>query len=272
MISANASGAVAPRRRASPARRSTPSRFAPFCASRSPRRSAGVRELDANLASTAAVRSIGGSRSPSSSISTASGGIEPGAMPPRSAWCARFAAQPTSRSSTKHGATRVTSLRCVPPANGSLSTICSPAPTPSSAVASIAARTAAGIEPRCTGMCSACTSSSPSAANSAAEQSARSLMLGLYAARRSTPPISSAMPTRREINTCNDAGSSLIDPRSAGGSRRRADRVRPSSRRAPRPCSRLRRRPVDRRPGDERLPGAPRCRVARRGGRVRAAR
>ncbi len=96
MISANASGAVEPRCRASAARRSTPSRFAPICASRSPRRSSGVRELDANLASTAAVRSIGGNRSPSSSISSASGGIEPGAMPPRSAWCARFAAQPTS--------------------------------------------------------------------------------------------------------------------------------------------------------------------------------
>ena len=42
-------------------------------------------------------------------------------------------------------------------------------------------------------MCSACTSSSPSAVNSAAEQSARSLMFGLYAARRSTAPISSAI-------------------------------------------------------------------------------
>ena len=46
-------------------------------------------------------------------------------------------------------------------------------------------------------MCSACTSSSPSAVNSAAEQSARSLMLGLNAARRSTAPISSATPVRR---------------------------------------------------------------------------
>ncbi len=35
-------------------------------------------------------------------------------------------------------------------------------------------------------MCSACASSSPSAVNSAHEQSARSLMFGLYAARRST--------------------------------------------------------------------------------------
>ena len=43
-------------------------------------------------------------------------------------------------------------------------------------------------------MCSAWASSSPSAVNSAAEQSARSLMLGLNAARRSTAPISSATP------------------------------------------------------------------------------
>ena len=42
-------------------------------------------------------------------------------------------------------------------------------------------------------MCSACTSSSPPAVNSAAEQSARSLMFGLNAARRSTAPISSAI-------------------------------------------------------------------------------
>ena len=48
-------------------------------------------------------------------------------------------------------------------------------------------------------MCSACTSSSPAAVNSAAEQSARSLMFGLYAARRSTAPISSAAPVSREI-------------------------------------------------------------------------
>ena len=50
----------------------------------------------------------------------------------------------------------------------------------------------------------------PSAVNSAAEQSARSLMFGLNAARRSTAPISSAMPVRRAISTCSDAGSSAL--------------------------------------------------------------
>ena len=112
-------------------------------------------------------------------------------------------------SSVNAGATSVTSLRCVPPANGSLRMIWSPGRT-RLAYASIAARTAAGIEPRCTGMCSACTSSVPSAVNSAAEQSARSLMFGLYAARRSTAPISSATPVSREMRTCSAAGSSSL--------------------------------------------------------------
>ena len=64
----------------------------------------------------------------------------------------------------------------------------------------MAAATDAGMEPRCTGMCSAWARSSPDAVNSAAEQSARSLMLGLKAARRSTAPISSAIDAslRRE--------------------------------------------------------------------------
>ena len=155
-------------------------------------------------------------RRPSSSISVASGGIEPGAIPPTSAWCARFATQPTSSGPTKHGATTVMSLRCVPPANGSFTTNSSPgmtAPLASlPATASITAATDAGIEPRCTGMCSACASSSPPAVNTAAEQSARSLMLGLYAARRSTAPISSAIPPSREIRIWSDAGSRLTCP------------------------------------------------------------
>ncbi len=75
--------------------------------------------------------------------------------------------------------------------------------------AAMAAATLAGIDPRWTGMCSACTSSSPAGVNRAAEQSARSLMLGLNAARRSTAPISSATPVSREISTCNAAGSRL---------------------------------------------------------------
>ena len=41
-------------------------------------------------------------------------------MPPTSAWWARLATHPTSRPPAWQGATRVTSLRWVPPANGSL--------------------------------------------------------------------------------------------------------------------------------------------------------
>ena len=94
----------------------------------------------------------------------------------------------------------------------------------------MAAATDAGIDPRWTGMCSACTSSSPSAVNRAAEQSARSLMLGLKAARRSTAPISSATPVSREIRICSSAGPTAGQPlqvwRSIGMSlaRRRASR------------------------------------------------
>ncbi len=72
----------------------------------------------------------------------------------------------------------------------------------------MAARTDAGMDPRCTGMCSAWTSSVPSAVNRAAEQSARSLMLGLKAPRRSTAPISSATPVSRAMSTARAAGSS----------------------------------------------------------------
>ena len=50
------------------------------------------------IAATPSSRRTGGMRRPSSSISVASGGIEPGAIPPTSAWCARFATHPTSAS------------------------------------------------------------------------------------------------------------------------------------------------------------------------------
>ena len=142
----------------------------------------------------------------------------------------------------------VMSLRCVPPAKGSLTTTWSPGPS-SPAYASIAARTDAGIEPRCTGMCSACASSSPAAVNTAAEQSARSLMFGLDAERRSTVPISSAIPPRREMSTWSAAGSRLTTaPVAAPGSPPR--QARPTSPRGSRSCSRVRRpTPVRGRPG-----------------------
>ena len=86
-----------PRARAtSSANRETPSTLAPHCASRSPRRSSGVRDASTTRASTASSIRVGGRRSPSSSMVSASGGIEPGALPPTSAWCARLATHPTS--------------------------------------------------------------------------------------------------------------------------------------------------------------------------------
>ena len=113
--------------------RATPSRFAPSCASRSPRRSSGVRDAATTSASTPAVQRTGGMRRPSWKISVASGGNDPGAIPPTSAWWARFAAHPSNvPSSANAGATNVMSFRWVPPANGSFTTIWSPG---SSAVA-----------------------------------------------------------------------------------------------------------------------------------------
>ena len=72
----------------------------------------------------------------------------------------------------------------------------------------------------------------------AAEQSARSLMLGENAARRSTSPISSATPVSCEISTCRAAGSIGV---SGSGSMPRLHPRPRSSLRAPRWCSRLRR-------------------------------
>ena len=77
-------------------------------------------------------------------------------------------------------------------------------------------------------MCSACTSSSPSAVNSAAEQSARSLMFGLNAARRSTAPISSATPVEAGDEDCSAAGSRSRGAPGRAPARRRG-RVRRAS-------------------------------------------
>src|SRR6185312_4482423 len=63
------------------------------------------------------------------------------------------------------------------------------------------------MAPRWTGMCSAWATISPSESNTAAEQSARSLMFGEYAARRSATPISSATPA----SACRNTSSSTPD-------------------------------------------------------------
>ena len=190
------------------------------------------------------------------------------------------------------GDTIVTSLRCVPPANGSLSTISSPAQSR----CAIAAATDAGIEPRCTGMCSACASSSPAAVNSAAEQSARSLMLGLNAARRSTAPISSATDASRETEDLQrgrvharsthpragraraSARQPVGDPHRAVGlghdRRARRTRARSTAREVAdrRAARHARRGPAARRPRPARRAARTRCAArARRGSRRRSA-
>ena len=77
--------------------------------------------------------------------------------------------------------------------------------------------TAAGIEPRCTGMCSACMTISPSALNSAVEASRRSLMFEECAERISTTPISSQAARRAPVSTCSSIGSSALIGQPAGG-------------------------------------------------------
>ena len=66
---------------------------------------------------------------PSSSMVALSGGIEPGEMPPTSAWWPREPTKNSSSSpaSSNTGVTTVMSGRCVPPWYGSLSTYTSPA-------------------------------------------------------------------------------------------------------------------------------------------------
>ena len=68
--------------------------------------------------------------------------------------------------------------RWVPPRNGSLRIHRSSAPIGPAAASAATASTAAGIDPRWTGMCSACMTSSPLGSKSAVEQSRRSLMFG----------------------------------------------------------------------------------------------
>ena len=153
----------------------------------------------------------------------------------------------------RHGATTVMSLRWVPPANGSFRMTWlarARRPSPNAVDGRRAPRPASS--PRWTGMCSAWASSSPSAVNSAAEQSARSLMLGLNAARRSTAPISSATPVEpRRSRTAATPGrgsrrqlvSTPVQHERAGGAG-----LGPPARRAPRSCSRARRSPPARPP------------------------
>ncbi len=63
---------------------------------------------------------VGATSAPSSSMVRLSGGMEPGEIPPTSAWCAREAVKNSTRvpPSSKTGETTVMSGRWVPPAYG----------------------------------------------------------------------------------------------------------------------------------------------------------
>src|SRR5215216_4884434 len=212
--------AIASRRPPAPSRpRSSTSRFAParFEASwarRSARRWAGWRiwETSSWIASSSSLR--GGITTPSSSSVVESAGIEPGVGPPTSAWWARLAAKPSRSPPSSTGVMTVMSGRCVPPANGSLSTH----GVPSAWFSSLTAATASGIAPRWTGMCSACMTIWASASNSAQEASRRSLMFALWDAFTSTAPISSQAARSAPETTRSVIGSTgtLLQPDRAG--------------------------------------------------------
>ena len=108
-----------------------PRRFAAACALRSLRQSASLRvpgEPVSGCVSRAAMPSssyVPRSTSlndliaaPSSAIVRENGGIDPGVIPPTSAWCPREATKKTISPSRNTGVTTVMSGRCDPPATG----------------------------------------------------------------------------------------------------------------------------------------------------------
>ena len=151
-----------PSSRASAATCWMPYRVAAICASRSAIFSSGLRDGFGPVAKRARTVSRskspretarnGASTTPSSASERASGGNEPGRVPPISAWCARTATYATRSPSMKTGATVVTSGRCEPPNAGWFVTAMSP-----SASGSVCAtrRVQMPSAPRWTGKCGA---------------------------------------------------------------------------------------------------------------------
>ena len=162
---------------------------------------------------------------PSSSSVRDCGGVEPGVMPPMSAWWPRL---PTKNkisrpASSNTGVMTVTSGRCVPPLNGLFSATTSPgfseAPRSRSTV-----RTLSPMAPRCTGTCGALATSPPVASKMAQEKSSRSLMLTDSEVFCSTAPVCSATLMNRLLNSSSSTGSGFSLPagtRSGSGSVRR---------------------------------------------------
>ncbi len=190
--------------------RARPVRLAMNWAAKSPRRSSGVRTLARSRAMRSGsvlpslTRRRGGMTRPSWWMEE-DRGMDPGDMPPTSAWWARLATRKAGASApgAKAGATRVMSGRWVPPRNGSFRATMSPGRR---GPAARAACTDRGMEPRCTGMWAAWASMFPAASNTAQEKSRRSLILGEYPVRMSVDPISSAMEAKRCRNTSRRMG------------------------------------------------------------------
>jgi outer membrane protein assembly factor BamB len=114
--------------------------------------SKGILAVEPNTGKTVWNYSDGASTTPSSASERASGGNEPGRVPPISAWCARTATYATRCPSMKTGATVVTSGRCEPPNAGWFVTAMSPS-TSGSACAT--RRVQMPSAPRWTGKCGA---------------------------------------------------------------------------------------------------------------------
>ncbi len=155
----------------------TPRWLAAAAARMSARLSAGARDgcrAERSTRSTSAYRAsprrimcIGAMITPSSSSRVAPGGMEPGRVPPISAWCARLAAYPmSSPPSAWIGVMIVTSGRCEPPSAGWFVTTTSPGSIP---ITSRTERTHSPSDPRCTGTCGAFTINSPAASRIAHE-------------------------------------------------------------------------------------------------------
>mmetsp|Transcript_856 Transcript_856/g.2500 ORF Transcript_856/g.2500 Transcript_856/m.2500 type:complete len:288 (+) Transcript_856:1618-2481(+) len=145
---------------------------------------------------------------PSSSSEVESAGMEPGALPPTSAWWPREAQKKAGRdessSSKKSGEMTVMSGRWEPPALGSLATTTSPGPR---ATLASWALTVSDMAPRWTGTWGAFATRPPSAAKRAHEKSRRSLMFTELAVRWRVRPICSAIDMKRWPKTPSKAGS-----------------------------------------------------------------
>ena len=117
------------------------------------------------------------STTPSSSSVRENAGIEPGVMPPMSAWWPRLATKKRSAPARRtRASTTVTSGRCEPPCGGIVGRR-TRRPRAGRGSRARTARTVSPIAPRCTGMCGAFATRPPVASKTAHEKSRRSLML-----------------------------------------------------------------------------------------------